>query len=347
MAIFEFEDKDAFGYVTSVDTATVIVEVANLEQLRTMQVNRLVALRSDPGQHLIGVIQRITRQSKEISSDIDSDGTSDPSVPANELNLARVTLIGTLTDQEGTDRDVFSRTLESVPRIHAPCFPIEETRLTHFMQVLSRVSGDEDKEGLQLGSYSLDRSATAYLQGDRFFQRHAILVGSTGSGKSWTTARILEQVAELPNANAIVFDIHGEYGTLNGQGFSHYRIAGPGDLESGRGLDDGVIYLPFWLLPYEGLIPMFVDRTDQNAPNQAMVMSECVRNFKDDFLTNAGRTDLANRFTIDSPVPFDIHALLTRLRELDVERVKNPSTGRDVNGPYTGKLTRLVARLES
>ena len=45
------------------------------------------------------------------------------------------------------------------------------------------------------------------------FQRHAAIVGSTGSGKSYCVARIVEQMADLPNANAVLFDIHGEYST--------------------------------------------------------------------------------------------------------------------------------------
>jgi DNA helicase HerA-like ATPase len=127
--------------------------------------------------------------------------------------------------------------------------------------------------GLSLGKYTLDESADAFLNANRFFQRHAVLVGSTGSGKSWTTARLLEQVARLVNANAILFDIHGEYGTLSGDGVRHFRIAGPNDLGTDRSFDDGILYLPYWLISYEEMTTMLIDRSDQNAPNQAMVLS--------------------------------------------------------------------------
>ena len=55
MAIFNFDDSQAIGTVFSVDTATVIIKVQELEKLRKLHVNQLVAIRSaKAGQHLIG-----------------------------------------------------------------------------------------------------------------------------------------------------------------------------------------------------------------------------------------------------------------------------------------------------
>lgn len=343
MSIFEFEEKESLGRVLSVDTSVVIVEVDDVDRLQTMQVNRLVAVESAPGQHLIGLIQKITRKINNTNLETLPD---DMEVPA-EHNLVRIGLIGTHFDKRKQAENVFTRSIESVPRINASCFPIEEKRLTDFMRVIAQVGVDEDAPSLQLGTYSLDEEAEAYLHGDRFFQRHAILVGSTGSGKSWTTARILEQVAELPNANAIVFDIHGEYGPLQGDGFSHYKVAGPGDLDNGRGLEDGIIYLPYWLLSYDALVPLFVDRSDTNAPNQTVLMTQYIRESKERILTELGREDILQDFTIDSPVPFDVHEVLENLRNRDTEREEGAKAGTTRNGPFHGKLTRLVTRLDS
>ena len=215
MSILHFEDAEALGHVLSVDTATVIVNVADVNRLRSLQVNRLVVLQSSlAGQHLIGIIQKITRTAiEERTEAADVEGTGRERAHP-EVNLVRVTLIGTLIDLAGRRKNVFRRTLETVPEIEANCFALEGDRLTRFMQVISAVSGDGQR--LSLGHYTLDEDAEAFLNGNKFFQRHAVIVGSTGSGKSWTTARILEQVADLGNANALVFDVHGEYGSLEG-----------------------------------------------------------------------------------------------------------------------------------
>lgn len=343
MGIFNYQDADALGAVVAVDTATVVVRVSDVEKLRRMQVNRLVVLQSSrAGEHLIGVIQKIVRSMKEAKAIGEAEPTDDDgSLP--EENVVRVALIGTHIDKKGTEENLFRRTLETVPEIDANCFAIEGNSLTAFMRVIARVASDGQK--LTLGSYTLDENAIAYLNGNKFFQRHAIIVGSTGSGKSWTTARILEQVAGLPNANALVFDLHGEYTPIVGDGIRHFRIAGPGDLDKGTSLKDGVIYLPFWLLGYEAMISMFVDRSDQNAPNQAMLMSRTVTDAKRAFLTNGQHQDVLDNFTIDSPVPFDIVGVITELNRLNTEMVPGAKT--EKQGPYFDKLSRLIARFEN
>ena len=343
MGIFNYLDTDALGTVIAVDTATLVVRVADVEKLRRMQVNRLVALQSSrAGEYLIGVVQKIVRSMKEARA-VGEDNPTEEETQFEE-NIVRVTLIGTHMDRKGTEQNVFRRTLETVPEIDANCFAIEGESLTAFMRVIARVSSDGQK--LTLGSYTLDENAVAYLNGNKFFQRHAIVVGSTGSGKSWTTARILEQVSELPNANALVFDLHGEYKPLLGDGIRHFRIAGPGDLDRPTKLTDGVIYLPFWLLGYEAMISMFVDRSDQNAPNQAMLMSRTVTDAKRKFLEDGKHQDVLDNFTIDSPVPFDLNSAASELDRLNTQMVPG-SSGKDKQGPYFDKLSRLIARFEN
>lgn len=237
MTIFNFSDSDALGKVSSVDTSTVIIDIDDCEKLKRLQVNRLAVLQSSkPGQHLIGLISQVTRKKLITNHDESED-------EPNEQNLCKVALIGSLLDAEGVKRNVFRRTLESVPEIDANCFALEGEHLTAFMRVISHA--EVDGNSLVLGKYTLDEHAVALLNGNKFFQRHAFIGGSTGAGKSWTTAKIIEQVAELKSANAIIFDLHGEYSPLKHNGIKHYKIAGPSDVDSGKTISDGAIYLPY------------------------------------------------------------------------------------------------------
>lgn len=347
MSIFDYDDSDALGKIIAVDSAVVVVRVDELERLKRVQVNRLVALQSSKaGQHLVGVVSRITRKAPDSGMELDVDEDKGETVELPENNLVRVALIGTLIDRLGTATNVFRRTLETVPEIDANCFALEGERLTKFMQVISNVVGDGPQ--LELGKYTLDEDAIAFLNGNRLFQRHAIVVGSTGSGKSWTTARLLDQVAALKQANAILFDVHGEYSTLEGDEFRHFHVAGPSDLDRGRALDDGVLYLPYWLLGYEAMVSLFVDRSDQNAPNQAMIMSRCITDAKRAFLEAGGHNDILENFTVDSPVPFDMDAVVSEISRLDTERVPDARGKPDGKaGDFNGKLSRLIARFTS
>ncbi|MGP3197384.1 ATP-binding protein [Serratia marcescens] len=338
MTIFDYKDDESLGTVISVDTTTVTIEIKDSESLRRLQVNRLMALQSSkPGQHLVGLISQVTRKK------IASDDTTLEDNDVNELNLCKVSLIGSLLDRDGLQKNIFRRTIESVPEIDANCFPIEGDYLTNFMRVISQAVGDG--ASLTLGNYTLDEKAIAYLNGNKFFQRHAFIGGSTGSGKSWTTAKIIEQVANLDNCNAILFDLHGEYKPLTDVGIRHYKIAGPTDIEMGKGVDDGVIFLPYWLLTYEAIVSFFIDRSDMNAPNQAMVVSREINSEKKKYLTDKGLADILANYTIDSPIPFSINNLVDTLNDLNTEMV--PGQRGEKQGEFYSKFSRMIARLEN
>ena len=341
MTIFDYTEQEVLGKVVAVDTTSVTLIVDNVDVLRKMQVNRLVALRSSrAGQHLIGVIQKIIRRSVESDSQDDSEGVD----AFIESNTVKIILIGTFFDKLLEESNVFRRTIETVPEIDAECFPIEGERLTKFMRAISYKSG-EVSSSLSLGKYTLDEQAVAYLDANKFFQRHAVIVGSTGSGKSYATARLVEQISELPNCNAILFDLHGEYKTLTADGIKHYKIAGPNEVVQGKSLDEGILYFPYWLLGYEDMISMLVERTDQNAPNQSMVLSRTVTAAKLQYLKERNETDLIKNFTVDSPIPYHLEYVLKELKRLNTEKVKGERG--EKQGDFYGKLSRLIARLEN
>ena len=344
MTIFNFEDNASIGTVFSVDTATLIVKVEELEKLRKLQVNHLVAIQSSKaGQHLIGIINRITRKAS------DEELPEGDDLGLNNFlfteNILKVNLIGTLLHKHGEKENVFKRTLDTVPEIEAKCFPIDGENITRFMQTISTKENYEIP--LSIGKYSIDENAEAFLDGDKLFQRHAVIVGSTGSGKSWCVAKIIEQIAKLPMANSILFDIHGEYSGENfkADGIQHFRIANPSDLGEKGNLTKGVLMLSYWLLTYEEMLAMLLDRSDSNAPNQAMLFSKTVFSEKQEYLDEVKDTTFKDSITIDSPIPYKIENVLQKLKRLDEEMVTG-SRG-DKQGPFFGKLTRFIQRLEA
>lgn len=346
MAIFNFEDSSSIGTVFSVDTATLIIKVDELEKLRKLQVNHLVAIQSSKaGQFLIGLINRITRKVSD-----EEQPSGDDFGLTNFLfteNILRVNLIGTLLNKHGEKENVFKRTLDTVPEIEAKCFPIDGENITKFMQTISTKENYEIP--LSIGKYSIDENAEAFLDGDKLFQRHAVIVGSTGSGKSWCVAKIIEQIAKLPMANSVLFDIHGEYSgeKFKTNGIQHYRVANPSDLGKKGNLANGVLMLPYWLLTYEEMLAMLLDRSDSNAPNQAMLFSKTVFTEKQNYLDDIKDTVFKDNITIDSPIPYKIENVLQELKQLDEEMVAGAKAGTEKQGPFFGKLTRFIQRLEA
>ncbi len=336
MSIFEYTPEELLGTVESVDTSTVIVKVENDDKLRGLQVNHLISIQSSKiGQHLIGLVSKIIRKSAY------SDPVADLS-PEFGFNIIKVILIGTHFDRDAGKDNVFRRSLATIPTINAECHLIHGDRLKRFMQAISSIPEGEDTVSLQIGNYSIDEDATAWLNGNKLFQRHAVIVGSTGSGKSWCVAKILEQVAVLKSADAILFDIHGEYSTLQSDSFTHLKVAGPNDA-----MGEGMLFLPYWLLTYEEMLSLMLDRSDNNAPNQAMMFSGAVIEGKKQFLIDAGKAEMEANITLDSPIPYNLSALLSFLKSKDEEMVPGAKAGTEKQGPYFGKLTRFIQRLET
>ena len=336
MSIFNYNSDEVLGTVESVDTAAIVIRVENDDRLRDLQVNHLVVVQSTKtNQHLIGLVSKIIR--KSALTDFET-----PVESYQSFNIVKVILIGTHIDKVGGKENVFRRTLATVPTINAECFLINGERLKSFMQAISSVPEGEAIVSLEIGNYSIDEDAVAWLNGNKLFQRHSVIVGSTGSGKSWCVARILEQVALLKSADALLFDIHGEYEPLKGDNFFHFKVAGPTDVQN-----DNILFLPYWLLTYEEMISLMLDRSDNNAPNQAMMFSNMVIEGKREFLESIGKHDIVDDITLDSPVPYSLTELLRKLDDKDKEMVTSQSTGKPVKGTYNGLLTRFIQRLQT
>lgn len=332
MSLFEFKNDFLIGNVIAVDTASIVVKVENDDVLSEIQVNNLVVIKaSKQRQTLIGMVNKIIRKFGEMVVDSDEIEKDD---------IVKITLIGTLLDKFGTKENVFKRTLESVPEITAQCYVMSNEDLSNFMGVLS-VNAEGKDNSLKIGNYTLNKEAIAYLDGNKLFQKHAVIVGSTGSGKSCTVATLIEEIAKLQSSNAVVFDIHGEYEPIIGENIKHYKIAGPSD-----NVEDEFIYLPYWLLTYEEMISMMIDRSDNNAPNQAMIFSRTVLECKKEFLNSIQKTDIAEDITIDSPIPYDINALLRELNRINDEMVPG-ANNKPKKGDFNGTLSRFIQRLEN
>lgn len=335
MEVFNFNGQSAIGTVQSVDTSTVVVHVDESELLSKLQVNHMVVVRSSKvGQWLIGLVNKIMRKYGD-----ESDLAEGEEIATNDI--IKITLIGTFLDKYGEEENIFKRTLESVPEIDADCFILSDETLTKFMGIISNVNNSGENP-LCIGNYILNGDAKAWLDGNKLFQRHAVIAGSTGSGKSYTVATLIEQIATLKSANAILFDIHGEYSPINGDGIKHYKIAGPTDTNS-----DSVLFLPYWLLTYDEMLSMMIDRSDNNAPNQAMIFSRTVLEKKIEFLNSIEKPDLAEEITIDSPVPYLMSELVNRLNYLNEETVPGARSGTTKAGDFNGKLSRFIQRLDA
>ncbi len=341
---FVFTSSDLIGHVISVDTSRVLINVSDSVLLTSIGIGQLLAIKGATQQEfLVAITEKVTRTlGLELSPEAEV-GNDEPlsTVPTD---LMRAALIGTFRTVEGEKVNTFKRGADSFPQIDRECFVISGGNLQRFMGILGQEIPEDEK--LRLGHFVADRSAEAIANGDRFFQRHAAILGSTGAGKSWAVALILERASKLKYPNIIVLDMHGEYAPLADpatNGFAtRFRIAGPGDLDSAN---NDVLFLPYWLLNRDEMLSMILDRSDQNAPNQASRFTLHVRTLKQGTLEKQKKEQVKKTFTVDSPIPYEVKDLLNLLT------TDNTTKGVGKTGPVKGewedKLTRFISRLEA
>ncbi|MGS1076282.1 anti-phage-associated helicase HerA [Burkholderia glumae] len=164
---------------------------------------------------------------------------------------------------------------------------------------------------------------TVPVDGDRFFNKHLAVVGSTGAGKSHTIAKIIQTAVSakngqysLNNSHVVIFDIHSEY-----------RTAFP----DANFLDASTLTLPYWLLNSEELEEVLLDTGERDNYNQSAVFRQLVTENKKRH--NAG----AKNVFYDSPLKFNIHEVLNALYNIKSETVnsKNEARYMVVDGRYT------------
>lgn len=183
------------------------------------------------------------------------------------------------------------------------------------------------------------------VNGNKFFNKHIAVVGSTGSGKSHTVAKIIQNAVAgkngdfaLNNSHVIIFDIHSEY-----------KSAFP----KANFIDVSNLALPYWLLNSEELGEFFLD-TEVNDHNQRNVFKEAV--VQDKKLKFNGSEIEKQKIHLDSPIVFDINSVLQfaidKNNELiDSGEVYASGAKKDkpklTQGSLYGKLTNFVSRLEN
>jgi DNA helicase HerA-like ATPase len=274
--------------------------------------------------------------------------------------------IGTLVDGKSFER---SSVLLPVPT--EPVYAADEDTLT-------KLFANNSEFQFPLGQLSLNKTIQMMANGNRLFSKHIAIVGSTGSGKSCTVARILHDVVGIVdhtnqnhesqnNSHIVIFDIHDEYSSafalLGDQSFTLNRL----DIDS--------LSLPYWLMNSEELESMFIESNEQNSHNQ-------VSQFKHAVILNKQKYNPSiEEMTYDTPVYFsieEVHRYIENMNREVIGRLDgehkpkledgtlvnnrkdhyfdsvcefiSPSTAKATkatNGPFNGEFNRFVSRLET
>ncbi|MEL6871411.1 MAG: DUF87 domain-containing protein, partial [Pseudomonadota bacterium] len=163
---------------------------------------------------------------------------------------------------------------------------------------------------VRVGGIRQDATIPAMVRVDDLLGKHFAILGTTGTGKSCTTALILRSILnENPNAHIVLLDPHNEYATA----FNEW-----GEVISPRNFQ-----LPYWLLNFEEIVEVLIgDVTGRKA--EVETLQELIPIAKAKYSTSRTKdqasavrrmSDNSGRFSVDTPVPYRMSDLLSLIDE--------------------------------
>ena len=212
-----------------------------------------------------------------------------------EIWIAELGLVGELWRSVDGKKASFNRGVTVYPALGDRC------RVSSKAELEIAFCGDT-ASSVRVGCIRQDSSIPAMVRVDDLLGKHFAILGTTGTGKSCTTALILRAILnQNAAAHIVLLDPHNEYATA----FSEWaEVISPRNMQ-----------LPFWLLNFEEIVEVLVGDPERKA--EIEVLQELIPIAKSRYST--GRTGESNklrrgvidtgRYTVDTPVPYCISDL--------------------------------------
>lgn len=274
----------------------------NLSEFKNIRINDLLSV-SDGWVELVTMVTGLM--------DTDSEerlGEEDFLGEITGIKTIDCTIIGSLKGGR------FVKAIDEYPTTNVQIIPISGVE---FQEMLGN-----DSRGFRIGTYAA-YECDAVVDGNKFFQRHACIVGNTGCGKSETVAKILEETAKLPGANLVVFDIHGEYSQLS---YASNILIG----------ED--FPFPIWMFGFQDIVTNILKIREESATTVMTALRKAYYRVCPEGKEN-------------KPVYFSYAAWIAEMENLDNEVVHTgeyyktgdkAGTAKTTKGEYNGKLTSTI-----
>lgn len=204
--------------------------------------------------------------------------------------------------------------------IAIPPKKVEPATKEDIKKIFTESVGEDEK--FLFSKLSSDQEISIPVNGNKFFNKHIAIVGSTGSGKSHTVCKIIQNAIKeksrnfaLNNSHIIIFDIHSEY-----------RSAFP----NANFLSIDNLTLPYWLMNSEELEEILLDTGERDNYNQSSIFRTLVTENK--MMHNREE----RKIFYDTPVLFDIDEITNAVNNLKNEtyNAKNNSRYMINDGSY-------------
>jgi uncharacterized protein len=150
------------------------------------------------------------------------------SVDASHSKVMDLDAVGTIQLLGSVAMDSLRVTagVESYPRLGDRVYAAPHNFVADLPSLMEPEGSPESKVLLRLGSIDVALESAVSIRPEKLFGRHCAILGTTGGGKSWTTARIIEECLKH-KSKIILLDATGEYRGFSGPYVTHLHLASP------------------------------------------------------------------------------------------------------------------------
>ena len=116
--------------------------------------------------------------------------------------------------------------VDTYPRLGDRIYAAPHGFIALLPRLMEHPADDREPVVLNLGAIDVAQASLVTVKPERLFGRHCAILGATGGGKSWTTARIIEECLRY-QASLILIDATGEYRDFAGDGIVRCHLGDP------------------------------------------------------------------------------------------------------------------------
>jgi len=116
--------------------------------------------------------------------------------------------------------------VEAYPRLGDRVYAAPHRFVALLPSLMDAKTDDKKPVTLSLGAVDVAVESKVRIKPEKLFGRHCAIVGATGGGKSWTTARIIEECLKH-KSKMILLDATGEYRSIEDPNVVHTHIGAP------------------------------------------------------------------------------------------------------------------------
>jgi len=191
----------------------------------------------------------------------------EPGKPPSHHSIAQIRLLSTIDLQHET----IEAGLPRYPWLGSRVYATEPALIRWIAEASAQGSRETSALLMRLGTMPAAGEMAVRTAPERLFGRHCAVIGATGGGKSWTLARLMEEIAGFPGAKVILFDATGEFHTL-GSLARHVQI-GEGEAEPA---DSKTCVFPYTKLTEGDLFALF----RPSGPVQGPKLRQAIKSLK-------------------------------------------------------------------